>query len=411
MLIIVGVAIMLIPIKSQKKDKSVFKTYKKGYYQNSILKDVRAVEESMKVEEKEKIFKADLSGKKLPNKIDLYKSAWCTPQISQGNTGTCWCYSTSSFFESEVKRIHNKDVKLSETFTVYCEYIEKARRFIQKRGDSHFTQGSQSNAVTRMLKMYGAMPLSVYTGLINGRKHHSHEAMYNEMMHYLNNLKVTGNWNETANLETIKAIMNHHLGTPPAEFVVEGKKYTPKTYLNDYLKLKMDDYVDMISYMQEPYYEKVSYKVPDNWWNSKEYYNVPLDVYMKVLKKAIQKGYTMSIGGDVSEAGFDKDSQCAIIPSFDIPSEYINEEARQFRFSNKSTTDDHLMHLVGYLENYNKDGKDWYLIKDSSSGSRNNDELAPEFGYYFFHEDYIKLKILMFTVHKDAVKKVLKKFK
>ena len=116
----------------------------------------------------------------------------------------------------------------------------------------------------------------------------------------------------------------------------------------------------------------------------------------------------MSIGGDVSEAGFSRATNCAIVASFDIPAEYIDEDSRQFRFSNGSTTDDHGMHLVGY---YEKDGEMWYLIKDSSSGSRNNDENAPEFGYYFFHEDYIKLKMMGFTIHKDAVKDVLKKFK
>ena len=96
-----------------------------------------------------------------------------------------------------------------------------------------------------------------------------------------------------------------------------------------------------------------------------------------------------------------------MIPDFDIPSQYINDDARQFRFSNETTTDDHGIHLVGYCQ---RNGKDWYLIKDSGSGSRNNDPNAPEFGYYFFHEDYVKLKMMDFTVHKDAVKDILGKF-
>jgi len=115
----------------------------------------------------------------------------------------------------------------------------------------------------------------------------------------------------------------------------------------------------------------------------------------------------MSIGGDVSEAGFSRETNVALIAEFDIPSQYINENARQFRFANETTTDDHGMHLVGY---YEQDGVTWFLIKDSSSGSRNIDQNLPEFGYYFFHEDYLKLKMMGFTVHKDAVKDVLKKF-
>jgi bleomycin hydrolase len=129
---------------------------------------------------------------------------------------------------------------------------------------------------------------------------------------------------------------------------------------------------------------------------------------METLKKVVRSGYTVSIGGDVSEPGFDRKTQCAVVPDFDIPSAYINDDARQFRFSNETTTDDHGLHLVGYLE---KDGKDWYLIKDSGSGSRNNDLAAGEFGYYFFSDDYIKLKMMDFMVHKDAVKDLLEKFK
>ena len=118
----------------------------------------------------------------------------------------------------------------------------------------------------------------------------------------------------------------------------------------------------------------------------------------------------MSIGGDVSETGFSRETNCALIPDYDIPSGYINEDARQFRFSNETTTDDHGMQLIGILKNYNNSGENWYLIKDSGSGSRNVGEEDPRFGYYFFHEDYIKMKMMDFTIHKDAVKDILKKF-
>jgi bleomycin hydrolase len=395
----------------QKKDKSMFKEYEPGYYQNSILKDIRMVNEKLEKKDVDKRFFMDQSGMDLPNKISLYKdnTAWANPTISQGNGGTCWSFSTTSFMESEVYRLHKKKVKISEIYTAYWEYVEKARRFVQERGNSVFGQGAEANSVTRIWKQYGACPTSAYTGLLNGRKFHTHEKMYKEMMAFLNGLKVSNDWNEERALETIKAIMNHYIGTPPTKFTVEGKEYTPKSYVKDYLKMNMDDYVEILSYKQEPYWQQVEYKVPDNWWHSEEYYNIPLDDFMKVLKRAIRKGYTMSIGGDVSEAGFLRTTNCAMVPSFDIPSEYIDENARQFRFSNETTTDDHGMHMVGFY--VDKNGKDWYLIKDSSSGSRNVDENTPEFGYYFFHEDYVKLKMMGFTIHKDAVKDILKKFK
>ena len=94
------------------------------------------------------------------------------------------------------------------------------------------------------------------------------------------------------------------MGEPPSEFNVDGKKYTPKEYLTNYLQINPDDYVDVLSYMQQPYYQQVEYEVPDNWWHNKDYYNVPLDEFMSALKKAIRDGYTMAIGGDVSEPGY-----------------------------------------------------------------------------------------------------------
>lgn len=391
----------------QNQDKSEFMPFQPGFYQNSILKDVNAVNESLKKEEVFKRFQMDQKGIAIPNKVTDYQKQWAFDPVSQGNSNTCWSFSTISFLESEIKRLYNKEIRLSEIFIVYCEYIEKARRFVEERGESAFSEGSESNAVTRMMELYGCMPLEAYSGKLHNRLYHSHEAMYDEMKKFLENVKTNANWNEEWVISTIKNIMDHHIGQPPAQFIFEGKEYTAHTFLKEAVKLNPNDYVEILSYKQEPYWKKVEYKVPDNWWHSQEYYNVPLEDFMKIIKTAIKNGYTMSIGGDVSEAGFVKSTQAAMVPSWDIPSEYINEDARQFRFSNETTTDDHGMHLVGYCE---KNGKTWFLIKDSSSGSRNNDPKAPEFGYYFFHEDYVKLKMMDFTIHKDAVKEILKKF-
>ncbi len=410
-LLLIAALMPVMSAFSQSKDKGKFKEYKPGYYQNFILKDVHANEQKQKKVKKEKYFMMDQSGMDLPNKIADYKdhTYWHNPTTSQGNTGTCWCFSTTSFYESEEHRLFNKDVKLSEMFTVYWEYVEKVARYVDTRGNSLVDEGSESNAVARIYKKYGVVPRSVYDGFLPGQKFYTHEAMMKEIKNYLKSVKENDAWNKEEILATTKSILNHYMGEPPTEFDYKGAHYTPKSFLKDYLKLNMDDYVEVLSYLQKPFWKQVEYEVPDNWWHSDEYYNVPLDVYMKVLNYAIENGYTISVGGDVSEAGFSRQTNTALVPDFDIPSAYINDNARQFRFSNKTTTDDHGMHMVGYLKD--KNGKMWYLIKDSSSGSRNIGEDSPEFGYYFFSEDYTKLKMMDFTVHKDALKKYLKKFK
>lgn len=387
--------------REQQTDKAVFIEFQPGYYHNFILRDVSEIEERLSPSMQERRFFMDHSGLELPNRIDLYDKIWANPVVSQGNAGTCWAYGGVSFFESEIKRQQDIEIKLSEIFIVYHEYVERARRFVQERGESLISEGSQTNAVTRMIKIYGIVPESEYTGLLHGRKYHSHAAMFKEIDTYLKYVEKYNIWDEEHVVSVVKSILNHHIGEPPTEFTYNGIEYTPRSYADDYLKIKTDDYIDVISLLQKDYGKYVAYPVPDNWWKCDNYYNVNLERFMQILNTALDKGYTVSIGGDVSEAGFSRTTNVAMIPKFDIPSEYIDEYARQFRLSNKSTTDDHIMHIVGQYKT--KQGR-WYLVKDSSSGSRNIDKDAPEFGYYFMHEDYIKLKILTFTVHRDIVK-------
>ena len=274
---------------AQTQDKSEFINVAPGFYLKSILKDVNAVNESQKPQEQSKSFQMVQDISKIPNKISDYKRSWAFPPVSQGNTNTCWSFSTTSFLESEVKRIYNKEVRISEMYTVYCEYLEKARRYVKERGNSAFAEGSEGNAVTRMYSKYGCMPYSVYSALPVGRKYHTHEAMYNELKSFIESLKTSNAWNEEWVISTVKNILNQHIGEPPLKFMYEGKEYTPMTFLKEYVKINPDDYVEILSYKQEPYWEQVEYKVPDNWWHSKDYYNVPLDVFHGYHKEIGQK--------------------------------------------------------------------------------------------------------------------------
>jgi len=393
-------AAFLSAVYAQDKNHGVFVKPTSEYFEANK----KAIEEFNKKPTVEyKAFKVDFTGLDLPKSIDEFTYQWHNDPINQGMTGTCWDFSTTSFFESEIYRIHKKKVKLSEMYTAYWEYVEKARRFVQERGNSAFAEGSEGNAVKRIWQQYGVVPEEAYNGMLPGQKVHDHSKLIDEMSSYLNGLKSSNAWDEEAVLSTIKSILNHYLGVPPKKFSYQGKEYTPKEFLNSVVNLNLDDYVDVISLMMRPYYTKMVYNVPDNWWLDSSYYNVPLDVYMSIIKNAIRKGYTMAIGGDVSEPGIDSHAKVAMIPTFDIPSEYIDENARQFRFSNKTTTDDHGIHLIGYE---NKNGKDWFLIKDSGAGAYN----VGDKGYYFYSEDYVKLKIVDFCVHKDALGDILKKF-
>jgi bleomycin hydrolase len=348
-------------------------------------------------------FQLDFSRVTGPSSPTEFTTVWHTPPVSQGISGMCWSYSATSFFESEAKRLYGAELKLSELYTVYWEYVEKAREYVRTRGTSAFAQGSEGNAVPRIWKKYGVVPADAYTGLLPGQRFHDHDAMFEMMSAYLTSVKASNAWDEEAAVRVITSIMNGSIGQPPSRVTVGGTSMTPKEYLANVVKLNLDDYVEVMSLMQKPYNTLAELPVPDNWWHSTDYYNVTLPTFTAIVREAIRRGMSLAIGGDTSEPGYEGHAGLAVIPSFDIPAGAIDENARQFRFSNGTTGDDHGIHLVGYLE---RDGTDWYLIKDSGSGSRNNTHP----GYYFYHSDYVKLKMLSYTVHRDAVKEVLPEF-
>jgi bleomycin hydrolase len=397
-LLLVGAYPGRAPAQQERRDRAVF-TQPKNEFMDSMRKSLN---EFFKKETPEKKrFLLDFSTINAPASVDEFKTQWHNRPVAQAFSGMCWCFSTTSFLESEVHRLTKQEVKLSELYTVYWEYVEKARRFIAERGNSAFAEGSEANAVTRIWRTYGIVPGDAYTGLKNGQPFHDHGKMVGEMSAFLQSLKTSNAWNEEAALGTIKSILNNYIGEPPRAFTYKGRQYTPKEFLEKVVRLNLDDYVPVISLLEKPYDVYVEYEVGDNWWHSKEYLNVPLDEYMSTLKKAVRSGYTVAIFGDVSEPGLEGHAGLAVVPTFDIPPAYIDEYAREFRFTNGTTGDDHGIHVVGYTE---KDGQDWYLIKDSGAGSRNNSHP----GYYFYHEDYVKLKMLGFMAHKDAVKDLLR---
>tara|TARA_Y100000385_G_scaffold151_2_gene163 strand:+ start:30 stop:1238 length:1209 start_codon:yes stop_codon:yes gene_type:complete len=393
--------LLLISTTVIAQDKGQFESYSNPFYKTIVTE---SNDYNQKEKEEYKSFKMNFDGKQIPKSLDEFTIIDADNPISQGNTGTCWCFSTTSFYESEIKRITKKTINLSELYPVYFEYIEKARGYINSRGKTHLGEGSETNAVQRMMELYGIVPFESYQGKPSDQPFYNHEKMFWEIETYLKNCKKTNFWDEQAILSNIKSILNHYMGIPPKKFRYNGITYTPKGFMRYITRLNPKNYVDFMSLMQKPYWEKSEYKVPDNWWRSDDYYNVPLDDFMSIIKESVKNGYSMSIGGDVSESGYSSIHDVAMVPSYDIASDNIDENARQFRFSNGTTTDDHAIHLMGYK--IDEAGDWWFLIKDSGSGSRNGN--FP--GYYFYHEDFVKLKMMTFTIHKDAVKETLKKF-
>jgi bleomycin hydrolase len=349
------------------------------------------------------ILSLDFSTVNYPKPLTVYSPVYHTPPRCQDTTNTCWSFAATSLLETELHRLGRGDLRLSEMHTVYWEYVEKVRRFVQSGGQSLVAPGSQLNAVIRQMQKYGAVPADVYTGKLGKATIHDERAMLKEIETYLEYLKKNQLWNEDQAVANVRMILDRCLGPLPMSFLYKGNSYTPLEFSRSVLGLPLADYVSVVSFKSYPFWTQGSYPVPDNWWECKEYYNVPLDDFYLGIKTAIQHGYSVAIAGDVSEPGKYDPANIAIVPSFDIPAAYINQDSREFRFVNKSSTDDHGLHLIGYTS---LQGQDWFLIKDSwGTAWRGN---WP--GYHFFHGDYLKLKILAYMVHKDAVAALLQKY-
>ena len=390
------VLIFNVAAGQERRDTGAFIDYE-DEFKDQLKKQTGKEDEITGVTKK---FKMDFMGISLPESIEQFKQAWHQDVISQDLTGTCWSFSATSFFESEVQRLTGQKVKLPEMYAVYWEYVEKARRFVQHRGDSVFSKGAQPDGVRHIYKQYGIVPADAYRGIASSQTILDDSKMFDEMDKYLESVKSSNAWNEDIVIGTIRSILDSYMGRPPERVLIDNRQMTPLEYLKETLKLDMDDYVDVMSLMEKPSYQQAEYKVADNWRCSAEYYNLPLDDFMNIIKTAVRNGCTVCIAGDTSEAGLMPRLDVAMIPTFDIPSSYIDQYARQLRFSNESTTDDHAIHLVGYLE---KDGHDWYLIKDSGTPARHGKNK----GYFFYHDDFVKLKMMNFMVHKDILKQVV----
>ncbi len=339
-----------------------------------------------------------------PEGPSSFTTVWHQPPTAQFLTGTCWSFSTTSFLESEAKRLGGVEVKLSEMWSAYWEYVEKAKGFVASRGETAYEEGSESNAVLRVMRGHGLMTRAAYPGVLAADGRFDHSQMIQKMQSFLAFCKEHGYWDEAYVVGGIRAILDETMGAPPETVEWQGRTLTPQQFMSEVCHLDPTDYVDVMSTLSKPFWTRAEYEVPDNWWHDASYVNVPLADWYAAVVKAIDAGYSLVIGGDVSEPGIWGEEDVAVVPSFDIPQAYIDQDARELRFYNHTSTDDHGIHLVGHTR---LDGHDWFLIKDSGRSARRGSFK----GYYMYRDDYVKLKMLTIMVHKDAVADLLARVK
>jgi bleomycin hydrolase len=317
---------------------------------------------------------------------------------NQGKTLVCWSFATSSFVESEMARLRREPVRLSVMYTVYCQYLEKARRFVQTKGESRVGPGDVFCGGLEVFRQYGAMPASVYDKEADWSGAGPHQ-MYAELDGLVAEVKQRRDWNEAHVLSRAKKILNRYLGEPPKTFPFNGRTCTAKSFLEEVVRLPWDEYLMVTSFESAPFNTFMELKVPDNWRHNTNFFNVPLPVFYQSFLGALKAGYSAAVSVDNSEPSYDITGRYCLVPDFDLPAGQITQAARELRFLDGATSDDHAIHFIGCGT---FGGEEWFLAKDSWKVAWRDGNK----GDLFLHSSYVKLKVLAFVVHRDGVPQI-----
>ena len=346
---------------------------------------------------------------------------------NQYRSGTCWCFSALSFVESEILRTKGYELDLSEMFVVGKSYRDRAVKYVRLDGHLNFEAGSSFGDVLHVINDYGIVPQEAMPGFNYGTDKPEHNELDAVLKGYVDAVKKNPNRTlSTAWLNGFDGIVEAYFGEYPETFVYEGVEYTPASFA-EHIGFNYDDYVNITSFTHHPFYEPFIIEVCDNWrWDSA--YNLPMDEMMEVMYNAIENGYTIAWGSDVSEKGFTRDG-LAVMPveekkaaagsdqerwvgkaaetpqeevKAELPQEMvITQEMRQDGYDRKTTTDDHGMHIYGLAQDQN--GTNYFLVKNSwgETGKYN--------GIWYASDAFVRYKTVNIVVHKDALPKHIAK--
>lgn len=354
---------------------------------------------------------------------------------NQNNSGTCWSYSALAFLESEVlkKDPSKTDIDLCESFLVSKTYTDRADRNVRTHGDASFSQGGSFYDAIFCMDRYGLIPEGIMPypitpygdSLFNFTNFFPPMEAYIKAISTSNAKKINPIWKKD-----VQGMLDNYFGECPTEFEYKGKKYTPQSFVKDYLNLDPNDYVSLTSYTHEPFYSSFILEIQDNWrWGSS--YNLPLDEFMRVMEESVKNGWTFAWGADVSEDGFSRRSgknRCvatvpdtkatagvgsdqsrwtgekagAKIAQADAAGEkVITQEMRQEGYDNWTTTDDHGMQIYGIAKDQN--GKEYFMMKNSWG------EYGPYKGFWYVSKPYVAYKTMNIVINKNAVPKDIRK--
>ena len=356
-----------------------------------------------------------------------------TSMKDQNRSGTCWAYSTLSFFESEILKATGKTYDLCESFVANKTYMDRAIQKVRLHGDCQFSQGGSAYDVLYCLQNYGICPENAmpFPGSLYGDSLNNFNEFFSIMEPYVDAIannkasKISNQWKPG-----LQGILNAYLGECPESFTYEGKTYNPMSFMAS-LGINLDDYVTITSYTHHPFYTKFAVEVQDNWRNPLSW-NIPMDDMMRIIDNAVNNGYTVAWGGDVSEDGFTRQGLAYAIDTkkaeslagsdmarwlklsrvektnildslgCNVPEFTPTQEQRQERYDNWELGDDHGMLIYGIAKDQN--GKEYYMVKNSWG------ETGAYKGVWYMTKAFIAANTMDYMVNINAIPKdILKK--
>lgn len=346
-----------------------------------------------------------------PYEFKEVKTVKATPVKSQDQTGTCWAFSTASFLESEAIRLGKAPVDLSEMYVVRHIYRDKAENYVRRQGTAQLGEGGLAHDLLNAVREHGIVPEQAYPGrkdpskpFVHGPLEQKIKDLCNGMVDQAKQGKLAAGWTSR-----IDSLLDAELGKVPNTFVENGVQYTPQSF-RDFLGINPDDYVNITSFSHHPFYTSFILEIPDNFANG-SFYNLPLSEMMRCLNNALQQGYGVEWDADVSNRGFSSQNGIAIVPEKDWKDKTTAEQANSFKywedekevsqayrqemFDRQITTDDHLMHITGIVDE-TQSGL-FYTVKNSWGANSGVN------GYVNVSESYMRLNTISFTIHKNAL--------
>jgi aminopeptidase C len=372
-----------------------------------------------------------------PNKpvFTVIKQNPITSIKNQNRSGTCWDFSTLSFFEAEILKNTGKTYDLCEAFVANKTYMDRAIQVVRLHGDCQFAEGGSCYDPLYCIQHYGIVPETAMPkagsqygdSLFNFNEFFKVMTPYVEAVAKSNATKLSPAWKNG-----LQGILDSYLGKCPTTFTYQGKSYTPKSFA---AAIGLDsaacnNYASFTSYTHHPFWTSFAVEVQDNWRNPLTW-NVPIDDLSKIIDNAIMNGYTVAWGGDVSEDGFTRQGLAYMIDTkklaslegsdmahwlklapakkknfvdslgVNVPEVVPTQKMRQERYDDWELTDDHGMLIFGIAKDQN--GKEYYMVKNSWG------ETGDYKGIWYMTKNFIVANTMDFMVNKNAVPKDIRK--